>query len=97
MLKYGEANPLAVFGLREMDHCPPHFTPVLFELRSNPKVISDWIWANLSGRFWYGDWYSKTDQELVQIQKCAAFEIAGEASMFALILDQINQNNFLDI
>ena len=93
MLKYGEANPLAVFGLRELDHCPPHFTRVEFALRTNEKTISDWIWTNLSGRFWYGDWYSKHD-ELVNVQKCAAFEIAGEASMFALILDQINRHNF---
>jgi hypothetical protein len=97
MLKYGEANPLAVFGLRELDHCPPHFTPVYFDLRSNQKAISDWIWTNLMGRFWYGDFYSKmSDDTTVQLQKCAAFEIPGEASMFALMLDQINQGSYLD-
>ena len=94
MLKYGEANPLAVFGLRELNHCPPHFTVVDFSVKTNDKTISDWIWANLSGRFYYGDHYYKDDANTVQLTKIAAFEIPGEASMFALILDQINKNDF---
>lgn len=94
MLKHNEANPLAVFGLRELEHCPPHFSQVQFDLKCNQKTITDWIWTNLSGRFWCGDWYYKDGSNNVQIQKCAAFEIAGEASMFALVLDQINKSNF---
>jgi hypothetical protein len=94
MLKHNEANPLAVFGLRELDHCPPHFIRVEFELKATEKTISDWIWSNLSGRFWYGDWYFKDDAQNVHTQKCVAFEIAGEASMFALVLDQINHHDF---
>ena len=96
MLKYREPNPLAVFGLRELDHCPPHFVRVEFDIRTADKHVSDWIWANLSGRFWLGDWYSKSETDSVTFRKCAAFEIAGEASMFALVLDQINQHD-LDI
>jgi hypothetical protein len=94
MLKYGEANPLAVFGLRELSYCPPHFTAVDFNLVASPKTVSDWIWTNLTGRFWYGDWYYKDADSHVQILKRAAFEIPGEASMFALILDQINRHDF---
>lgn len=94
MLKYGEANLLAVFGLRELDYCPPHFTVVDFALHTSPKAVSDWIWTNLSGRFYYGDYYYKEADNSVQITKRAAFEIPGEASMFALILDQINKNDF---
>ena len=90
MLKYGEANPLAVFGLRQVEHCPPHFTKVDFDLRVNEKIISDWIWTNLSGRFWFDDYYYTTEGGSVNFRKCAAFEIPSEASMFALILDQIN-------
>jgi hypothetical protein len=94
MLKYGEANPLAVFGLRELDHCPPHFTVVDFGAKANDKSISDWIWANLSGRFYYGDHYYKDDANTVQLTKRAGFEIPGEASMFALMLPEINTHNF---
>ena len=94
MLKHGEANPLAVFGLRETEYCYPHFTTVDFNLVTSPKIISDWIWTNLSGRFWLGDWYYKDSDGHVQMQKRAAFEIPGEASMFALILDQINKHDF---
>ena len=94
MLKYGEANPLAVFGLRQLDYCPPHFTAVEFQLNTSEKVISDWVWTNLMGRFWIGDRYSKDDKGNVNFQKCVAFEIPGEASMFSLILDQINKHDF---
>ena len=94
MLKYNEANPLAVFGLRELEHCPPHFIRVEFDLKAPEKTISDWIWTNLGGRFWYGDWYSKDENNNVVFQKGAAFELPGEASMFALMLDQINSYAF---
>jgi hypothetical protein len=91
MLKYGEINPLAVFGLRQLEHCPPHFTAVDFERRTaNDKVISDWVWTNLAGRFWYGDYYYKSADGNVQVCKRIAFEIPSEASMFALIIDSIN-------
>jgi hypothetical protein len=58
------------------------------------KNISDWIWANLSGRFFYGDLYYSSDAGNVAFHKCVAFEIPGEASMFGLVLDQINKSDF---
>lgn len=94
MLKHKEVNPLSVFGLRQLDYLPPHFTPVFFELKSHEKTVSDWIWTNLSGRFYYGDYYYKEADSTVQMHRCAAFEIAAEASMFALVLDQINTFQF---
>jgi hypothetical protein len=93
MLKYGEANPLTVFGLRRLEHCPPHFVKVEFDLRVQEKAIADWIWANVTGRFWYDDLYYTSDSGSTEFRKCAAFEIPGEASMFALILDTINTYN----
>lgn len=93
MLKHNEVNPLTVFGLRSVDHCPPHFTRVEFDLKTSEKAISDWIWANLSGRFYYGDWYSNSDivNGGVSFNKCVAFEIPAEASYFALMITQINK------
>ena len=91
MLKYGEVNPLAVFGLRRVEHCPPHFTPVEFDARMSEKDYADWIYCNLQGRFFLGDRYVvNSDGQLTKLVKCAAFEISGEASYFALQLDQIN-------
>lgn len=94
MLKYGEANPLAVFGLRQLDYCPPHFAVVDFDSRTTDKNITDWVWTNLSGRFYFGDHYFKRDDNTVHYQKRVAFELASEASMFALMLDQINKFDF---
>ena len=93
MLKHGEVNPLSVFGLRQMEHCPPHFTKVPFDLATTDKNITDWIWENLDGRFYYGDYYSETSSASVGMQKMASFEIPGEASYFALILNTINKGN----
>lgn len=89
MLRNLEANPLTVHGLREVDHCPPHFVQVRFDLRQSYKHISDWIWENFEGRFWLGDLYYLTETGSHSMSACAAFEIPGEASMFSLCLDQI--------
>lgn len=90
MLKYGEINPLNVFGLRRLEHCPPHFEQVHFDLRVNDKKITDWIIENLAGRFWFGDSYSQSEDDGISLSKCAGFEIVSEASYFSLMLDQIN-------
>ncbi len=95
MLRNGEANPLTVHGLREMGHCPPHFIQVKFDLRNSHKQISDWIWENFEGRFWLGDWFDVNTSGQCTMVTCAAFEIPGEASMFSLMLDQIQQIQYL--
>lgn len=92
MLKHNEANPLNVFQLRRVEHCPPHFTPIKFSLRTNEKQITDWIWENLSGRFFFGDDYSENEHGHLQFDKIVGFEQAGEASYFSLILDTINSH-----
>jgi hypothetical protein len=94
MLRDGEANPLTVHGLREMDRCPPHFVQVKFDLMSSYKQIADWIWENFEGRFWLGDLYYPTESGSIVLTACAAFELPGEASMFSLCLDQINSHNY---
>lgn len=90
MLKYKQPNPLNVFGLRQLEQCPPHFTIITFNLISSPKKITDWIYENLEGRFWIGDHYFKSEQGSIHSQKSVGFELASEASYFALMLDQIN-------
>lgn len=91
MLKHNEVNPLAVFGLRRVEHCPPHFTQVKFDLSTQEKTITDWIWEHLDGRFYIGDYYHESTSSGVNMQKMVAFETPGEASYFSLILDTINQ------
>lgn len=93
MLKHNEANPLSVHQLRRIDFCPPHFTPVLFDLATQEKTISDWIWENLEGRFCLIDYYQPSENGGHSMQKMAAFEQPGEASYFALILNTVNSYN----
>jgi hypothetical protein len=92
MLKHNEVNALSVFGLRRVDHCPAHFTKFTFDLTTQEKNVTDWIYENLTGRFYVGDHYFLHDSNgKVGMHKCAAFEIAGEASYFALQIDTINR------
>jgi hypothetical protein len=99
MLKYGEVNPLSVFGLRQIEYCPPHFIQVTFDLRTNIKNISDWIHENLSGRFYVGDVFLPNPESPgsgLTMQKVAAFERHEEASYFGLFLPNINIHNSYD-
>lgn len=97
MLKHGEVNPLNVFGLRVMEHCPPHFERVVFDLKVQEKKITNWISEHLEGRYWIGDTYTAGSDERISMSKCVAFEEYSEASYFALFLDKINsyESDFL--
>jgi hypothetical protein len=98
MLLYGEVNPLNVFDLRQLDHCPIHFKKIKFDLYVNQKDIVDWIYENLSGRFYIGDvidYVCESSLPLnVKLQKFVAFELHEEASYFGLFLPTINKNQF---
>ena len=95
MLKHNEPNPLNVHGLRQLSHCPPHFTPVLFDLEVQEKDLIDWLYEHLEGRFYSGPVDSKTGSGKNTRQQCIAFENASEASYFALFLPQINSVKYL--
>jgi hypothetical protein len=94
MLKYGEVNPLNVLGLRRLEHCPPHFKKVVISLRVEEKRITDWVYENLSGRFWSGDVAQEVDGRTHKFF-CLAFEKPSESSFFALHLDKINITNYI--
>ena len=85
MLKHGEVNPLNVHGLRQVAHCPPHFECVAFESNVTDTNLSNWIYENLSGRFYIGHTDKNNKRQVI-----AGFESPGEASYFALILDKLN-------
>lgn len=86
MLKHGEVNPLNVHGLRQLDWCPPHFEQVKFESYVNETQLANWLFENLSGRFYIGQDDSENKRQVL-----VAFESPGEASYFSLCLSSINQ------
>lgn len=90
MLKHGEVNPLNVFGLRRLSHCPPHFEQVTFDSHVQDTAIANWVYENLEGRFYVG--YRDVEINKVQFQRqmIVGFELAGEASYFSLLLSQLN-------
>lgn len=92
MLKHGEVNPLNVFGLRKLAHCPPHFEQVVFDSYVAEKLVSDWVYENLAGRFYVGYQDVVLNGSSFQRQMVVAFEQPAEASYFSLFLPQINQS-----
>lgn len=82
-----------LIGQRQLNHCPPHFETVTFNPYTNERFIINWIWENLAGRFYFGDYYHIPDGKKKQLELCkaAAFEIHGEASYFAMNLTEINK------
>ena len=99
MNKHIEINPLDVFGLRQLDFCPPHFQIIQFDLRTNVRRIENWIYENLAGRFYIGN-YVFVDEENhskgTQMQKIVAFELHEEASYFGLFLPILNKSDYND-
>ncbi len=93
MLKHGEVNPLNLHGLRRVSWCPPHFEQLPFDLQVIEKVITDWIYENLEGRFYIGQVDVVQENNRPTYRQClVAFELASEASYFGLFLPQLNQN-----
>jgi len=92
MLKHGEVNPLNVLLLRRVQFRMPHFTYVEYDDSIAEKVVSDWLFENLTGRFWIGESY-EYDEEKQQLisKKQIGFEIAAEASYYALSQSEIKR------
>lgn len=87
MLKHGIVNPLNALNIRALDFCPPHFTCVILDgLWCDIKDIEDYIYQNLVGRYCIST-VSIFNQEHVEI----GFEDPAEASMFGLVVNQINR------
>ena len=89
---HDEPNPLNVHQLRRVNHCPPHFTQVVFEPYVTEKTITDWLYENLEGRFYVGDIdVARTPGgKPIDRNLLVAFELAGEASYFSLVLPTLN-------
>jgi len=90
-----DLNPLSVHGMRRMEHCPPHFVQVEFDLHTDEKDITDWIYVHLNGRFYFGDYVSIDTNGKRQMCKMLGFEQHSEASYLGLFLDQINKRSDL--
>jgi hypothetical protein len=87
MIKHGIINPLNVLESRRLDFRPPHFTRILLEdLWVDIKTIDDWIYTNLECRYSMSS-VSIDNNEFVEI----GFENPSEASMFGLVINQINR------
>ena len=93
-MKYNEVNPLNVHGLRQLNFCPPHFKKITIrkdetELKhvQKIKVVIDWIYEHLSGRFYINS--SVSDKGKFANEFTIAFEEHSELSFFILSIPTI--------
>jgi hypothetical protein len=92
--QFYQPNPLSVANLRIVSRCPLHFFAVDFDMSCSAKKVTDWIYSNLQGRFYFGQvTSSNSNNGVTNLILCsrAAFEIHSEASYFALSLPEINK------
>jgi hypothetical protein len=80
MLKYGDVNPLAVHGIRELSWLTPQCEVVTGEFTGDLKKISNWVYENTVGRFYLATCV-KNSKNMVVI----GFENPSEASYFVLM------------
>jgi len=93
-----DINPLAAARLREVSHIPPHFTISDLSVHIPTEVYRNWIYENLSGRFYLGDRLaeSRNHSNIVSIA-CVAFEDSAENTFFTLSIDSIERSHRDDI
>lgn len=96
----GDVNLLDIHGMRRVEHNPPHFKSIVLEKKIPPKVLIDWIYLNLSGRFHISDYFSLTEinerANSAINQSCqsilVSFEDGSELTFLCLSLDNIIEN-----
>lgn len=98
----GDVNLLDVHGMRRVDHNPPHFKSIVLDKKIPPKFLTDWIYLNLSGRFYLSDYVSideinhrvkNVNQLYTACQSMlVSFEDESELTYLCLSLDNIIEN-----
>lgn len=90
-LKNGTVNPLNALGIRKVPFPAHHFYYTLLPKYTPTyhKVIDDWIYANLNGRYYIGQAIDLIDNTIVFSTKIG-FEQEKELTFFKLACPHIN-------
>lgn len=84
MIKRGQVNPLNVLKVRRVEFCPPYFETVQIDPAYNlARAVDEWIFYNLSGRYFIGTSVDARDGAIKQKIKIG-FEKPSELSYFML-------------
>ena len=93
-MKKNKINPLNVLESRRVSFCPPYFNSAIFASGYNlEKALNDWIYENLSGRYYIGKAValdSKSNNQKISIK--VAFETSSEMSYFMLACPLLKYN-----
>jgi hypothetical protein len=89
-------NPLNVLKIRKVEFCPPYFETITIELTYNlSKALNEWIFDNLSGRYYIGDSIGLQDNDFdkkIHRKIKVGFENSKEMSYFMLACPLLKYN-----
>jgi len=86
-VKQKNVNPLNVHKVRRAAFCPPYFESALLPSLSRvgmPREIDDWVYKNMTGRYFIGRTVNTTDTGSISVVPYIAFENPSELSIFML-------------
>lgn len=86
MIRKGKINPLNVLDIRRTEFCPPYFETISVTFSYNLlKALNDWIYDNISGRYYIGQTVELVDDDSQFKNKIkVGFENPGDMSYFML-------------
>lgn len=92
-MKEDRVNPLNVLEVRRVDYCPSYFEKTVITPRYNLHiVINEWIYSNLSGRYYIGNALAPTDEHGIKQTLKIGFENPKELSYFMLACPHLKYN-----
>lgn len=94
MVKNNKINPLNILDLRRVEYCPPYFESVEISPSYNIiRAINDWIFENLSGRYFISNVASYEENMPIKQKVKIAFENPSELSYFILACPHLKYRN----
>jgi hypothetical protein len=80
-----KVNPLNVHQVRRASFCPPYFETAELSKRSNlSRLIDEWIYSNLAGRYYIGETVISEEGSSLRHTTVIGFETPSELSLFML-------------
>jgi hypothetical protein len=95
VLNRNKINALNLFEKRRVEFCPPYFEYVVINPSYNLlKAIDDWIYDNLSGRYYLGKTVDLEEtNSSIRSKYKIAFENPKELSYFMLACPHLKYRN----
>lgn len=89
-----DINPLNVFGMRRINHIPPHFSCLIIDSHWDERIkkIDQWVYINLNSRYCIKTTQFLDDKRKIYIKCVLGIEDPKELTWLTLKCPYINNN-----